>query len=132
MISDHSFKVALNALREARIKNVDTKKNAINAKKLETMASTSYQYEITTISSQVDSSSALVTPLEHLKDKTRESLKESNALESEKSSNRDGLCTNCKCPGHDSITCLRLKDSGQNTFMVRLFYSMAFASPYHM
>ncbi|KAG2711017.1 hypothetical protein I3760_04G058000 [Carya illinoinensis] len=117
MISDHSFKVALNALREARIKNVDTKKNAINAKKLETMASTSYQYEITTISSQVDSSSALVTPLEHLKDKTRESLKESNALESEKSSNRDGLCTNCKCPGHDSITCLRLKDSGQNTFM---------------
>ena len=48
MISDHSFRLALNALREARIKIVDAKKDAINPKKLETMASTSYQDENTT------------------------------------------------------------------------------------
>jgi len=123
MASDHSFKVALNALREARIKIADAKKKTISATKLETMASTSYQDENTTIASQVDSSSAVVTPLEHQKTKTRESLRESNILASEQSSSRATPCTNCKCPAHDSNTCLWLKDSGQNTSMVRLFYS---------
>ena len=123
MASDHSFKVTLNALREARIKIADAKKNAISETKLETMASTSYQDENTTIASQVDSSSAVVTSLEHQKTKTRESLSESNILASEQSSSRETPCTNCKCPGHDSNSCSRLKDSGQNTSMVRLFYS---------
>ncbi|KAK3212476.1 hypothetical protein Dsin_017182 [Dipteronia sinensis] len=49
MASDHSFKVALNALREARMKIVVAKKNAMNASKLETMASTSYQDENTAV-----------------------------------------------------------------------------------
>lgn len=122
MTSDHSFRLALNALREARIKIIDAKKDAINAKKMETMASTSYQDENTTIASQVDSSSAPVTPLEYQKTKTRESSRENNILSSEQSSSRVMLCTSCKCPGHDSSTCLWLKDSGQNTSMVRLFY----------
>jgi hypothetical protein len=123
MASDHSFKVTLNALREARIKIADAKKNAISETKLETMASTSYQDENTTIASQVDSSSAIVTSLEHQKTKTRESLRESNILASEQSSSRETPCINCKCPGHDSNSCSWLKDSGQNTSMVRLFYS---------
>ncbi|GMY13767.1 Protein FAR1-RELATED SEQUENCE 5 [Fagus crenata] len=117
MTSDHSFRLALNALREARIKIIDAKKDAINAKKMETMASTSYQDENTTIASQVDSSSAPVTPLEYQKTKTRESSRENNILSSEQSSSRVMLCTSCKCPGHDSSTCLWLKDSGQNTSM---------------
>jgi hypothetical protein len=123
MASDHSFKVTLNALREARIKIADAKKNAISETKLETMASTSYQDENTTIASQVDSSSAVVTSLEHQKTKTRESLRESNILASEQSSSRETPCANCKCPGHDSNSCSWLKDSGQSTSMVRLFYS---------
>jgi hypothetical protein len=123
MASDHSFKVTLNALREARIKIADAKKNAISETKLETMASTSYQDENTTIASQVDSSSAVVTSLEHQKTKTRESLRESNILASEQSSSRETPCINCKCPGHDSNSCSWLKDSGQNTSIVRLFYS---------
>lgn len=56
MVSDHSFKVALIALREARVKILEAKKNATNAPKLETMASTSYQE----IVSEVDSSSILL------------------------------------------------------------------------
>ncbi|EEF36276.1 hypothetical protein RCOM_0524500 [Ricinus communis] len=51
MASDHSLKVALSALREARIKIVSAKKNAINGQKLETMASSSCQDE-NAISSQ--------------------------------------------------------------------------------
>ncbi|XP_059452046.1 protein FAR1-RELATED SEQUENCE 5-like [Corylus avellana] len=117
MASDHSFKVALNALREARIKIADAKKNAISETKLETMASTSYQDENTTIASQVDSSSAVVTSLEHQKTKTRESLRESNILASDQSSSRATPCINCKCPGHDSNSCSWLKDSNQNTSM---------------
>ncbi|XP_058008161.1 protein FAR1-RELATED SEQUENCE 5-like [Hevea brasiliensis] len=51
MASDHSFKMALNALRDARIKIIGAKKNAIDAQKLETMPSTSSQDE-NTMSSQ--------------------------------------------------------------------------------
>ncbi|KAK9040418.1 hypothetical protein V6N11_015579 [Hibiscus sabdariffa] len=40
MASNHSFEVALNALREARIKIVSAKKNAINVQKLDTASST--------------------------------------------------------------------------------------------
>lgn len=67
MTSDHSFRLALKALREARIKIIDAKKDAINPKKLETMASMSYQDENTTTASHVDSSSAPINPLEYLK-----------------------------------------------------------------
>lgn len=119
MACDHCFKVALDALREARIKIVDAKKNAIKVTKVETMASTSYQGENTTIASQVDSSSALLTSLEHQKMKTGESLRENNVLASEQSSNVVTLCTNCKGPGHDSNACLWLKESCQLTSMVR-------------
>jgi hypothetical protein len=109
--SDHSFKVALReALRWARIKIADAKKNAISETKLETMASTNCQHENTTIASQVDSSSALVTSLEHQKTKTRESLRESNILALEQSSSRAQPFTNCKYPGHDSNSCSWLKD----------------------
>jgi hypothetical protein len=87
------------------------------------MASTNCQHENTTIASQVDSSSALVTSLEHQKTKTRESLRESNILALEQSSSRAQPFTNCKYPGHDSNSCSWLKDSGQDTSMVRLFYS---------
>ncbi|XP_031286624.1 protein FAR1-RELATED SEQUENCE 5-like [Pistacia vera] len=73
MVSDHSFKVALDALREARIKIVEVKKNAMNAPKLETMTSTSNQE----IVSQVDSSSVLLTPADHPKAKVGESCTES-------------------------------------------------------
>ncbi|KAJ0043852.1 hypothetical protein Pint_19120 [Pistacia integerrima] len=73
MLSDHSFKVALDALREARIKIVEVKKNAMNAPKLETMTSTSNQE----IVSQVDSSSVLLTPADHPKAKVGESCTES-------------------------------------------------------
>ena len=45
MTSDHSFKVALNPLRDAKIKIIGAKKNAINEQKLETMAITSSQDE---------------------------------------------------------------------------------------
>lgn len=48
MASDHSFNVALNALREARIKIVSAKKNAINVQKLETASSTHYTDDKTT------------------------------------------------------------------------------------
>ncbi|KAJ0098653.1 hypothetical protein Patl1_21809 [Pistacia atlantica] len=73
MVSDRSFKVALDALREARIKIVEVKKNAMNAPKLETMTSTSNQE----IVSQVDSSSVLLTPPDHPKAKVGESCTES-------------------------------------------------------
>eukprot|EP00257_Ricinus_communis_P019898 XP_015579009.1 protein FAR1-RELATED SEQUENCE 5-like [Ricinus communis] len=66
MASDHSLKVALSALREARIKIVSAKKNAINGQKLETMASSSCQDE-NAISSQVDSCSELVSTTYHQK-----------------------------------------------------------------
>lgn len=117
MASDHSFKVALNALREARIKVVDAKKNAISGPKLETVVSKSYQDE-NIIPSQIDSSSILVTPHDH---QTAERIESSTENKISKyasgSSSRVSLCTNCKCPGHDSTTCLWLKDSGQNTSM---------------
>ncbi|XP_075656108.1 protein FAR1-RELATED SEQUENCE 5-like [Castanea sativa] len=115
MTSDHSFRLALNVLREARIKIVDAKKDAINPKKLETMASASYQDENTTTASHVDSSSAPINPLENLKTKTRDSSRENNILASEQSSSRVTLCTSGKCPGHDSTICLWLKDSSQHT-----------------
>lgn len=76
MASEHSFKVALNALREARIKIVDAKKNATNAPKLETVASTSYNDDNTTIASQVDSSSVLLIPIDYQKAKMGESSAE--------------------------------------------------------
>ncbi|XVF60647.1 hypothetical protein PTKIN_Ptkin08bG0065000 [Pterospermum kingtungense] len=47
MASDHSFKVALNALREARIKILNAKKNAINGQKLDTAPSTNHDDEKT-------------------------------------------------------------------------------------
>ncbi|KAL4651798.1 hypothetical protein ACB092_01G187500 [Castanea dentata] len=115
MTSDHSFRLALNVLREARIKIVDAKKDAINPKKLETMASASYQDENTTTASHVDSSSAPINPLENLKTKTRDSSRENNILASEQSSSRVTLCTSGKCPDHDSTICLWLKDSSQHT-----------------
>ncbi|KAF8399566.1 hypothetical protein HHK36_015433 [Tetracentron sinense] len=71
--SDHSFQVALSALREARTKIVNAKKNAANATKLETMTSTSYQDENCTIGSQVDSSTILITPFDCQTIKTSES-----------------------------------------------------------
>lgn len=40
MASDHSSKVVLDVLREARIKIIDAEKNTMNAPRLETMAST--------------------------------------------------------------------------------------------
>lgn len=54
LASDHSFKVALNTLREARIKISGSKKNAMSAQKLETVASNSFQDE-NMISSNRDS-----------------------------------------------------------------------------
>lgn len=132
MTSDHSFRLALNVLREARIKIVDAKKDAINPKKLETMASTTNQDENTTTASHVDSSSAPINPLEYLKTKTRDSSRENNILASEQSSSRVTLCTSCKCPGHDSTICLWLKDSSQHTSLVRLFYSNRICSMLNM
>ncbi|KAF5957545.1 hypothetical protein HYC85_004770 [Camellia sinensis] len=64
MASEYSFKVALSALREARIKILGAKKIAVNALKLETTVSTCYQDENKQPGSQVDSSSVLVTPLD--------------------------------------------------------------------
>ncbi|KAI8030834.1 Reticulon-like protein B2 [Camellia lanceoleosa] len=45
MASEYSFKVAISALREARIKILGAKKSAVNALKLETTVSTCYQDE---------------------------------------------------------------------------------------
>ncbi|KAK9271857.1 hypothetical protein L1049_002222 [Liquidambar formosana] len=80
------------------------------------MASTSYRDDNNTIGSQVDSSSVLVTSLDPQKTKTRESSTENNLSKytSEQSSSRIRLCTKCKCPGHDSRTCLWLKESSAN------------------
>ncbi|KAM4123559.1 hypothetical protein ACB094_01G167400 [Castanea mollissima] len=132
MTSDHSFRLALNVLREARIKIVDAKKDAINPKKLETMASTSYQDENTTTASHADSSSALVNPLKNLKTKTRDSSRENNilasGLASEQSSSRVTLCTSCKCPGHDSTICLWLKDSSQHTSLDNQYQKIAYTT----
>ncbi|KAL5739173.1 hypothetical protein ACOSQ2_028353 [Xanthoceras sorbifolium] len=81
MTSDHSFKVALNALREARMKIAGAKKNAMNASQLETMASTSCQDENTIIASQVDSSAAVVVPPEDQQNAKRgESCTENSSL----------------------------------------------------
>ncbi|OMP11666.1 Zinc finger, PMZ-type [Corchorus olitorius] len=120
MASDHSFKVALNALREARIKIITAKKNAINAEKLETTASTNYQDENNTVASQVDSSSELVTLPDHQQAKLGDSCAENNITRypSEQSSNRVSICTNCKCPGHDSHSCLWLKDARGSTSLI--------------
>lgn len=74
--SDHSFKVALNVLRDARIKIVDAKTNSMNAPRLETIASTGLQ-DNTIIAIQVDSSS-LLPPADHQKAKTGESCAENN------------------------------------------------------
>lgn len=114
LASDHIFKVALNALREARINIISAKKNAMNAPKLDTKASTS-RGDDTTITSQVDSSSLVMSPLDHQRDKTRESSEENNMSKYvlEQSSSGVNLCSNCKCPGHDRSDCLWLKDSGQ-------------------
>lgn len=71
LASDHIFKVALNALREARINIIGAKKNAMNAPKLDTMASTSSRGDDTSIASNVDNSSLVITPLHHQRDTTR-------------------------------------------------------------
>nr|XP_048327343.1 protein FAR1-RELATED SEQUENCE 5-like [Ziziphus jujuba var. spinosa] len=65
LASDHIFKVALNALREARINIMAAKKNAVNAPKLDTMASTSNRGDDATIASQGDSSSLIITTPDH-------------------------------------------------------------------
>lgn len=133
LASDHSFKVALSALQEARIKILGAKKNAINGTILETMASTSYQDENNTIGSQLDSSSELIAPLDPLNTKIQESAEENNISKyaSEQSSSRIDLCTKCKCPGHDSHACLWLKDSGPNTNVVDQNQNFAYmAGPY--
>ncbi|KAH7532703.1 hypothetical protein FEM48_Zijuj04G0050500 [Ziziphus jujuba var. spinosa] len=84
LASDHIFKVALNALREARINIMAAKKNAVNAPKLDTMASTSNRGD----SSEENNTSKYVL---------------------EQSSSGVSLRSNCKCPGHDRHTCLWLK-----------------------
>ncbi|KAK6280019.1 hypothetical protein POUND7_020286 [Theobroma cacao] len=124
MASDHSFKVSLNALREARIKITTAKKNAINAQKLETAASTNFLDENTTVGSQVDSSS-VVTLHDHQQAKMRDSCAENDISKyaSEQSSSRVSICTNCKCPGHESLSCLWLKDGRGSTSLVRLMFS---------
>lgn len=124
MASDHSFKVALSALREARIKIIGAKNNAISAPKLETIASASYRDESNTIGSQVDSTSVLITPLNPRKTKTRGSSTDNNISKyaSELSSSRTRLCAKCKCPGHDSHTCLWLKDSGPSSSLVSILF----------
>ena len=77
MASDRIFKVALNALREARTKIIGAKKNATDATKLETMVSTNNQdYNDTPVASQVDSSSIIITPLDKKKYQARESSAE--------------------------------------------------------
>lgn len=127
LVSDHIFKVALNALREARINIIAAKKNAIHASKLETMASTSNRGDDTPIASQGDSSSLIITP-HHQRDKTRELSEENNTSKYvlEQSSSGVALCSNCKCPGHDRHTCLWLKDSSQNISMVRWLFLFFF------
>lgn len=123
MASEHSFKVALSALREARIKILGAKKNAISTSKLETMASTSYQDENTTNGIQAESLPVLLNPIDPQKTKTRESSTENHMLKyaSEHSSSRISLCAKCMCPGHDSHACLWLKDAGLDSTVVRLF-----------
>ncbi|XP_059644168.1 protein FAR1-RELATED SEQUENCE 5-like [Cornus florida] len=78
MASDHSFKVAISALREARIKILGAKKIPINNPKVETVASTSHQDENNTTGSQVDSSPILVTSLDPHTTQTRGSSTENN------------------------------------------------------
>ncbi|KAF8364795.1 hypothetical protein HHK36_033228 [Tetracentron sinense] len=113
--SDHSFHVALSALREARIKIFDAKKNAAGAPKLDTMSSTSYQDGNNTMGSQVDSSTMLITSINPHKSKMRESPTDnSKSSTSEQTASRIRTCTKCKCPGHDSRSCLWLKDAGPN------------------
>ncbi|XP_043703502.1 protein FAR1-RELATED SEQUENCE 5-like isoform X2 [Telopea speciosissima] len=115
--SDHSFKVALSALREARNKIFEAKKNAANAPKLETMVSASYQ-DVNSPWSQVDNPIP-ITPIDPHKTDMREFSINGSIPQTvlEQSMSRIRTCTKCKCPGHDSCTCLWLKDSGPSADM---------------
>ncbi|RVW80932.1 Protein FAR1-related sequence 5 [Vitis vinifera] len=79
MASDHSFKVALSALREARIKIIGAKNNAISAQNLKPWPA------------------------------------QATGMRATQLGVRTRLCAKCKCPGHDSHTCLWLKDSGPSS-----------------
>ncbi|KAJ6683976.1 hypothetical protein OIU85_007649 [Salix viminalis] len=72
LATDHSFKVALNTLREARIKISGSKKNAISAQKRETVASNSFQ-DKNMISSHRDSHSLQTSHAGQKKANTAES-----------------------------------------------------------
>ncbi|XP_043687172.1 protein FAR1-RELATED SEQUENCE 5-like [Telopea speciosissima] len=115
--SDHSFKVALSALREARNKIFEAKKNAANAPKLETMVSAGYQ-DVNPAWSQVDNSISIIS-VDLRKTNRRESPINGSISQAvlEQSMSRIKSCTKCKCPGHDSRTCLWLKDSGPSATM---------------
>ncbi|OVA12152.1 FAR1 DNA binding domain [Macleaya cordata] len=115
--SDHSFKVALTALREARNKIVDAKKNASNAPKVESGVSGSCQDGNSFLGCQVDSSTYPIISHDLQNNKTKDSPTSNNKYKfvSEQHSSRIRTCTKCKCPGHDSRTCLWLKDPDSNT-----------------
>ncbi|XP_010259175.1 PREDICTED: protein FAR1-RELATED SEQUENCE 5-like isoform X2 [Nelumbo nucifera] len=115
--SDHSFRVALSALQEARYKILDAKKNAANASKIETMDTASYQEGNNTTGSQVHGSIQITAiDTEKIRNESRTSNNRPKSV-LEQSASRISTCTKCECPGHDSHTCLWLKDPGTNTIL---------------
>ncbi|PIA62992.1 hypothetical protein AQUCO_00200779v1 [Aquilegia coerulea] len=112
--SDHSFKVALTCLREARKKIVDAKKNALSTSKHETVISASYQEGDQIFLGELDSLPSVIhDPL--VAKATDSPASVSNYTE--QPINRTSTCIRCKCPGHVSCTCPWLKDSDPNTVM---------------
>ncbi|KAB5516444.1 hypothetical protein DKX38_027092 [Salix brachista] len=80
LATDHNFKVALNTLREARIKISGSKKNAISAQKRETVASNSFQ-DKNMISSHRDSHSLQTSHAGQKKANTAESCMYNNTFD---------------------------------------------------
>ncbi|KAK6913320.1 MULE transposase domain, partial [Dillenia turbinata] len=113
--SDHSFKVALHALRDTRNKILSAKRNAMNTQRLDMVASTSCQDANLATGNLVDGATILVTPIEPEGTVTRESSAENNSSNhvSDQSSSRIAICAKCNCTGHDIQNCLWSKDSRQ-------------------
>ena len=94
LATDHSFKVALNTLREARIKISGSKKNAISAQKLETVASNSFR-DKNMVTSHRDSHSLQTSHAGQKKANTAESCMYNSTFDfvwSNRSSEIEGKC----------------------------------------
>lgn len=112
--SDHSFKVAFNALREARYKILNAKKNAFDASKVVTVVNTNDQIE-NMLDCQIDSSAYPTTSPSLQQDNTEDSPTSNSNYKLVPEQPASSIATKCRSPGLDSCPCLWPKDTDPNS-----------------